>query len=123
MELSQTKDFSEFRITWLRRGISKYGQGLPQLARSMKIELHSRFALPLMNLVSLLLAFPFAFRIRATKSVLAGIGISFLLVFAYYGVYTFSIILAKNGILVPYIIWLPNTLFSILGVALFKALT
>ena len=122
-ELGQSKDFSEFRISWLRRGMRKYRYRLPGMAQKMRIELHNRFALPLMNIVSLLLAFPFAFRVRTTRSVLAGIGISFLLVFAYHGVYTLSIIMAKNGIFVPYIMWLPNVSFSIAGIALFKRLT
>ena len=121
-ELSTTTDFSGMRITSLRRHIAKYSETRPDMARSMSIELHNRFALPLMNITSLLLALPFAFRVRATRSVLAGIGVSFLLVFAYYGVYTLSIILGKHGLLVPWIVWFPNILFGSLGLLLFRVL-
>jgi LPS export ABC transporter permease LptG len=119
-ELTATRDFSEMRITSLRKGARKYRERQPEMARDMQIEFHNRFAMPLMNLTSLLLALPFAFRVRATRSVLAGIGISFLLVFAYYGVYTLAVIIARQDILVPYIIWAPNILFGTLGIILFR---
>ena len=93
----------------------------------MRIELHNRYAVPAMNIVALLLSLPFALRVKATRSVLAGIGISFLLVFAYYGVYTISVTMARNSAFVPYAlvpgaIWFPTVLFGGAGALLFKIL-
>ena len=119
-ELQKTKDFGELRVSRLQKRIEKYRLIQPEMARNMSVELHNRFALPLMNLVALLLSIPFAFRIKRSQSVLGGIGISLLLVFAYYGVYTVSIVLGKHGFFVPYIIWAPNVVFSGLGILLFK---
>lgn len=119
-ELQKMKDFSELRVSRLRKRIEKYRQIQPEMARNMTVELHNRFALPLMNLVALLLSIPFAFRVKRSQSVLSGIGISLFLVLAYYGIYTISIILGKNGFFVPYIVWTPNILFSGLGAFLLK---
>ena len=119
-ELQKMKDFSELRVSRLRNRIGKYRQIQPEMARNMTVELHNRFALPLMNLVALLLSIPFAFRVKRSQSVLSGIGISLLLVLAYYGIYTMSIILGKHGFFVPYIVWAPNILFSGLGAFLLK---
>jgi lipopolysaccharide export system permease protein len=119
-ELSRNKDFSELRVSRLKKRIVKYREIQPEMARNMSIELHNRFALPLMNVVALLLSIPFAFRVKSAKSVLGGIGVSVLLVFAYYGIYTTCIILGKHGFFVPYIVWAPNMLFSGLGAFLIK---
>jgi LPS export ABC transporter permease LptG len=119
-ELSQSKDFGELRVSRLRKRIAKYREIQPEMARGMSIELHNRFALPLMNVVALLLSIPFALSMRGVRSVLGGIGMSLLLVFAYYGIYTTCIIMGKHGFFVPYIVWVPNTLFASLGALLIK---
>jgi len=119
-ELSWNKDFTELRLSRLKKRMYKYRETQPEMSRNMRIELHNRYALPLMNIVALLLSLPFAFRVKATRSVLTGIGVSFLLVFAYYGIYTLSVIIGKNGFFVPYIIWVPSFLFAGLGILFFR---
>ncbi|NQT81414.1 YjgP/YjgQ family permease [bacterium] len=78
------------------------------------IQFHRRMALPLLNLIVVAVALPFALRGgRRGGSVAIGVGISMLLCLGYYG---FSVLLSLLHSMPPWAaVWLPDALFGLGG--------
>jgi LPS export ABC transporter permease LptG/LPS export ABC transporter permease LptF len=91
------------------------GQPVPELA----VELHRKLAWPVISLVMVLVALPFALRL-GRGGALYGIGISIVLGFAYFAVFTFATNLGEAGALPPALaVWSPNLLFAMFAGWLF----
>jgi lipopolysaccharide export system permease protein len=76
------------------------------------VDLQAKLTLPLLSFIVTLLAIPIAFRARSGGSVVASLGVSLTLAFAYYIVISLGISLGHAGKLPPYIAaWLPNIFF------------
>ncbi len=114
-EVTAEKFAEEMTLAELRKNIRKFRVS-PENVRELEIQLHRRMALPLLNLLVVGVALPFALRGgRHGGSVSIGVGICMLLCLAYYGL---SVLLTLVRSLPPWIsIWSPNVLFGLGGAA------
>jgi len=79
---------------------------------SYVVDLHAKLALPLVSLVVTLLAIPFAFRAGPAGGIVASLGASITLGFAYWIVISIGISLGHSAKLAPALAaWLPNVFF------------
>jgi len=78
-----------------------------------QVDLQAKIALPLVSLVVTLLAVPFAFRSGAGGGIVASLGASIALGFAYWVIISIAISLGHAGKLAPLLAaWLPNLFFT-----------
>jgi len=79
---------------------------------------HMKISIPFASLIFTLLAAPLALAPQRSGGS-KGIGITILLVFAYYFLTTFSLKVAESGVVPPIVsAWVPNVLFLIAGIIL-----
>ncbi len=106
-------------ITELARGASL--KSLPMQNRlKMATELHSRFAFPFATFVFAILALPLGISNRRSGKG-AGFTISILILLTYYIMLSFLRTIAEKGDIPPFLaLWLPNLLFLVLGIILFR---
>ena len=91
------------------------GQPVPEL----KVELYRKLAWPVISVVMVLVALPFAFRL-GRGGALYGIGVSIVLGFAFLAIFTFFTNLGEAGALPPALaVWSPNLLFAMFAGYLF----
>lgn len=107
----------EFSFLQLRRQIKNLERSGYD-ARRLKLDYHKRFALPLANMIVVLLGLPFALECRRGGLIL-GFALSLGAAFSYFGVFQISMALGKNG-LFPALLaaWLANILFLGIGAGL-----
>lgn len=112
--------------TEIDMGIAELMQGmtsekLPPLAKiKMATELQSRFAFPFAVFVFALLAMPLGLSNHRTGKT-SGFTISIAILLVYYVLLSFLRTLAEKGGISPlFAVWLPNILFFLLGLALFR---
>jgi len=87
-------------------------------ASDYEVELPRRFSLPFASLVFALIGTPLGMRSHRRSSSI-GLGFTVLIVFAYYIVWNWLAIVAKNGALAPgAAAWLPNIVFALAGLTL-----
>jgi len=87
--------------------------------RNLKVDLHQKTALPFANFVVVLIASPFAIAHMRRGGLLIGIGISMVIVLAYYAMMSVSLAFGKAGFIPPIIsAWLANILFAVAGLVL-----
>lgn len=80
-----------------------------------RTELFQRFSIPLACLAFALVAIPLAVYVRPTAKAIA-FGISFFLIFLYYGLLNYGITLGKTGsALAAFAIFFPNILLALIG--------
>ncbi len=106
-------------ITELANGASS--KSIPLQNRlKMATELHSRFAFPFATFVFAILALPLGISNRRSGKG-AGFTISILILLTYYIMLSFLRTIAEKGAIPPFLaLWLPNMLFLILGIILFR---
>jgi lipopolysaccharide export system permease protein len=103
----------EMSIGELRMNIRKFRIS-PEKVRQLRIQFHRRIVLPLLNLIVIGVALPFAVK-GGTRggNVAVGVGVCMLLCLAYYGL---SVLLSLFRFIPPWIaIWTPNVLFGFGG--------
>lgn len=107
----------EFNFLQLRDQIKNLERsGYP--ARRLKLDYQKKFALPLANLIIVLLGLPFALECRRGGLVL-GFALSLGAALSYYGTFQVSLALGNGGILpVAVAAWFANVLFLGVGAAL-----
>jgi lipopolysaccharide export system permease protein len=113
----QASPRGEFNFRQLRDQIKNLERsGYP--ARRLKMDYQKKFALPLANLIVVLLGLPFALECRGGGLVL-GFALSLGAALSYYGAFQISLALGASGIL-PVVVaaWLANFLFLAVGSAL-----
>jgi lipopolysaccharide export system permease protein len=87
-------------------------------AHTLRIDYQKKFALPLANLIVVLLGIPFALECRS-GSLIIGFGLSLIAALLYYGTFQISLVLGKGGIFSAVVAaWLANILFFIIGAGL-----
>lgn len=96
-------------------------QGIsPEAAARVRVDIHSRLALPFAGLLVTLIGIPFGYH-TGRKGALAGVLMALALFFVYYYLFHFSVWLGKKGYLAPPLAgWLPNLLVLIGGLFLLR---
>ena len=110
------RESREMSYTELRAYIQKI-QSAGYDATRYLVDLNSKYSYPLLNLIMVLIAVPFALKTGRSGGIALSIGISVMIGFAY-GV-TFYIFLSfgKSGILSPLLSsWIPTLLFGLAGI-------
>jgi lipopolysaccharide export system permease protein len=107
----------EFNFLELRRQIDNLRADGYNAGR-LKLDYHKKFALPLANLIIVLLGLPFVLESRRGGLVL-GFALSLAAALAYYGLFQISLALGRGGV-VPAVVaaWLANLLFLGVGAGL-----
>jgi lipopolysaccharide export system permease protein len=87
-------------------------------AHYLKIDYQKRFALPLANLIVVLLGLPFALECRR-GGLIIGFGLSLTAALLYYGAFQVSLALGRGGFFPAFVAaWLANLVFLAIGTAL-----
>ncbi|HON44762.1 MAG TPA: LptF/LptG family permease [Planctomycetota bacterium] len=91
----------------------------PKLSEAI-LTLHSRFSMPLSNIILIFLGLPWLLR-RQSKNFFIGIGICAIISGAFYGFYICLINLGYKEIMNPiFAAWFPSVFFSSLGASFYK---
>ncbi len=100
----------ERSLAELQKHVRRYG-AIPKEVRANQIEFHRRIALPLLNLMVIAVALPFALRGgKRSGSAAIGVGICILLGLSYYGLSVLFLLLRSMPAWIA--VWLPNLLFA-----------
>lgn len=75
--------------------------GANTVIRNLKIDLYQRYMSPLLSVFIILLAIPFALKIKKYSTGISSLGISIIMAFGYYVVNAISIALGKAGFIAP----------------------
>lgn len=75
--------------------------GATTVVRNLKVDLYQRHMSPLLSAIIILLAIPFALKIKKYSTGISSLGISIILAFSYYVVNAISIASGKAGFLTP----------------------
>jgi LPS export ABC transporter permease LptG len=114
-EVKSSEEMNYFELREYVTRIQASGQWVPDLAT----QLHNKIATPVVCLVMVLVALPFAFRF-GRQGALYGVGLAILLGIVLQVVIAFFTTLGEAAVLPPWIAaWGPNLLFSLLSVYLF----
>ncbi|MBN1445137.1 MAG: LptF/LptG family permease [Candidatus Omnitrophica bacterium] len=109
--MDASRNLDEFSYAELKDMMRKL-EGLNILPVSVKSSLHERFAYPLLNLFLLFILFPF-FYVRHKISRVFVLGLSILLSFISYGVFSSGLTLAKAGKMPVFVgVWLMHILIT-----------
>jgi lipopolysaccharide export system permease protein len=113
------RDISQYRERPEQMNLPELAEYVRKLQRSgfnptsYRVDLHAKLSLPLVSLVVTLLAIPIAFRARARGGIIASLGASLTLGFAYWIIISIGISLGHAGKLSPLLAaWLPNLFFA-----------
>lgn len=106
----------------LRRFIDKNREGGLDTLR-YEVDYHSKFSFALSGLVMCLLGIPFSIGRGRSGGAMLSIGVSLVLVFGYYILYSSGLTLGQNGAVTPLVAtWAPNVLMASIGLILMKRL-
>ena len=112
-EVTGEKFAEEMSLGELRKNVRRFRIS-PDKVREFQIQIHRRVALPLLNLLVVVVGLPFALRGgRHGGNVGIGVGICMLLCLGYYAL---SVLLTLPVSMPPWLaVWLPNVLFGFGG--------
>ena len=112
---ADTMNFRDLRI-YLKK---LKGRNAPSVNQRLSVALHQKIAYPFVNVITILIGFPFVFREKRGASVLRGIGLSGVLGFSFYAVFTLASTLGVQGILPASLaVWMTPFLFGTGGALL-----
>ncbi len=89
--------------------------GADTVIRNLKVDLYQRYMSPLLSVFIILLAIPFALKIKKYATGISSLGISIIMAFSYYVINAISVALGKAGFIAPI---LAASLSHILALAL-----
>ena len=114
-EVKSSEEMNYFELREYVHRIRSSGQWVPDLAT----QLQNKIATPVVCVVMVLVALPFAFRF-GKRGALYGVGVAILLGIVLQVVIAFFTTLGEAAVLPPWIAaWGPNVLFSLLSLYLF----
>jgi len=89
---------------------------------AIEVDLQTKLALPLVSILMVLLATPFAIKRQLSNSISLSFGITMVIAFGYWVLTAFCISLGRSGAL-PAVAaaWVPNLIFTMIGLYLFTA--
>lgn len=91
-------------------------------AAPYEVDLQVKLAFPLISLLMILIAIPFALRRQTSGSMAVSFGVAMLIGFGYWVLSAFCISLGHNGALPPWAAaWIPNSIFALIGLFFFTA--
>ena len=85
-------------------------------ATAYEVDLQSKLAIPMISPLMVLLAIPFALKKRVNAGVALSFGLAMVIGFGYWVLSAFCISLGHSGVLLPgFAAWLPNAIFTLIG--------
>ena len=88
-----------------------------------KVNLHFKTALAFTNFILVLIGFPIGVS-NKNKSVVFGVGIGIIIIFAYFLIIKFGQTLGYQGVINPFMsVWFPNILFLLIGLFMIKKIS
>lgn len=117
-EQKKPRDMSARELEREIEALQHAGAMVAGLLAELRVQWHLRFAIPLASVVFVLVATPLSLRRQRTSSAL-GLGLSVLIIFAYYVLLNWTRILGERGVLAPVPgAWTANVVAALLGLAL-----
>jgi len=115
------RDTEEFSFFDLQKRIADMrNKGID--ATAYEVDLQSKLAMPVIAPLMVLLAIPFALKKRINAGLALSFGTAMIIGFGYWVLSAFCLSLGHSGALVPLIAaWLPNAIFTMIGVFFFTA--
>jgi lipopolysaccharide export system permease protein len=81
------------------------------------VDLHAKLAFPFASLIMSLIGIPFALKTGREKGIISGIGISILISFGYWIMFSFTLSFGHGGVLPPIVsAWISNFTFLTIGI-------
>jgi lipopolysaccharide export system permease protein len=91
-------------------------------ATPYEVDLQTKLALPLISLLMVLIAIPFALKRQMSGGMAVSFGLAMLIGFGYWVLAALCISLGHSGALPPWLsAWLPNSIFAMIGLFFFTA--
>jgi lipopolysaccharide export system permease protein len=115
------RDAEEFTYFDLQKQIADMkSKGID--TRTYEVDLQTKLAIPLISILMVLIAIPFALKKHISGGVALSFGVAMVIGFSYWVLSAFCISLGHSGALVPWIAaWLPNAIFTLVGIFFFTA--
>lgn len=115
------RDADEYSYYELQKQIGEMkSKGIDTTA--LEVDLQNKLAIPLVSLLMVLLATPFAIKRQMSNSISLSFGITMAIAFGYWVLTAFCISLGRSGALPPLLAaWIPNLIFSLIGLYFFTA--
>ena len=111
-KMAETMSFMEI---WRNLG-SDSGMITADKRRQMKLQINQKLALPLLNVLVVLIGMPLCLKTKASGSIFIGLGLSLTMSFGYYGLFLIGKTLGHKGLMPEWLaIWYPNILFIALA--------
>jgi lipopolysaccharide export system permease protein len=89
-------------------------------ARKYRTAMHASLSFPFVGMIMAMLGIPLALRKERGAGIAVALGLSILVSFIYYGVFSFSLALGNAETLPPFVsAWLGNLIFALVGIYLF----
>lgn len=109
------RDIDDMNIGQLKEHIKiRAAQGKD--VRELWIDFYDRFSIPFANFIFALLAAALGIQPQRSSGSATGMGLSIIVIFAYYTMMTVSRVLGTQGILTPFLAsWIQNFIFLIIG--------
>ncbi len=100
--LTQSQQTDFMTTGQLKDYITKLSKcGVNTVTRNLKVDLYQRYTSALLSLFIILLAVPFALKIKKYSTGISSLGISIIMAFSYYVINAISIALGKAGFIAP----------------------
>ncbi|MDY6855041.1 MAG: LPS export ABC transporter permease LptG [Thermodesulfobacteriota bacterium] len=81
------------------------------------VDLHAKLAFPFASLIMSLIGIPFALKTKREKGIISGVGMSILISFGYWIMFSLTLSFGHGGILPPIVsAWISNFTFLIIGI-------
>lgn len=118
---SLARDADEYSFYELQKQIGEMkSKGIDTTA--IEVDLQSKLAIPLVSLLMVLLATPFAIKRQMDNNISLSFGITMAIAFSYWVLTAFCISLGRSGALTPLLAaWIPNMIFFLIGLYFYTA--
>ncbi len=117
-EQKKPRDMSAKELREEMEALQQAGAQVSRLLAELQVQWHLRFAIPLASLAFVLVAAPLSLRRQRTSGAL-GLGLSVLIIFAYYVLLNWTRILGERGVLpAAPAAWTANVVTGVLGIVL-----
>jgi len=92
-------------------------------ATEYEVDMYSKFSIPFVSVIMTIIGIPFALKSERSGSIAVGVGISLIIGFCYFLVFSFAISLGHAGVIPPLIsAWIALFIFLLIGAYMFSTI-